>query len=104
MSAVESAARRPKSQSAKKALPPDPIDPGIAELRARKQLSLIAKRLNLSRQAPHGWRRVPSSRVLEVARIVGLSPSTLRPDLYPPGTMKLTKKKNGSKAANPCRK
>lgn len=44
----------------------------------------LADELGISRQALNQWRRVPHERVLEVERILGISRSVLRPDIYPP--------------------
>lgn len=60
------------------------VDPAIRRLRDDRQLPLIAEALKIARQAPYGWKRVPALRVQQVARITGLKPHELRPDLYPP--------------------
>jgi hypothetical protein len=62
------------------------IDPGIALLRAQGLLGKIATALGVNRQATYKWLRVPAERVLDVARITGIKPSKLRPDIYPAGT------------------
>lgn len=43
----------------------------------------IARELGLNHSAPYQWRDVPANRVIAVARILSVSPSVLRPDLYP---------------------
>lgn len=60
------------------------VDPAIRRLRDDRQLPLIAEQLKIARQAPYAWKRVPPLRVQDVARITGLKPHELRPDLYPP--------------------
>jgi DNA-binding transcriptional regulator YdaS (Cro superfamily) len=59
------------------------IDPAIKQLRDKRLLTDLAKRLKIKKQATHAWKRVPPLRVLDVARITGMAPHTLRPDLYP---------------------
>jgi DNA-binding transcriptional regulator YdaS (Cro superfamily) len=59
------------------------VDPGIRRLRKQNLLPGLARRLKLSRQAVYAWTQVPHERVLEVARITGMTPHQLRPDLYP---------------------
>jgi DNA-binding transcriptional regulator YdaS (Cro superfamily) len=63
---------------------PRGVDPAIRRLRDDRQLPLIAEQLKIARQAPYAWKKVPPLRVQEVARITGLKPHALRPDLYPP--------------------
>jgi pyruvate kinase len=63
---------------------PKGVDPAIRRLRNEGKLPLIARRLKIARQAPYGWKRVPPLRVRDVAKITGLAPHELRPDLYPP--------------------
>jgi len=60
------------------------VDPAIRRLREDHHLPAIAERLKIARQAPYAWKKVPPLRVQEVARITGLKPHELRPDLYPP--------------------
>jgi hypothetical protein len=57
------------------------IDPVMRKL--RPWFPKIAAALNISAPAPYSWRRVPPSRVIEVARITKMPRSKLRPDLYP---------------------
>ena len=59
------------------------IDPVMRELR-RFGFPQIAAELNIRKQAPYSWRRVPADRVNAVARITGIPRSKLRPDIYPP--------------------
>lgn len=47
-------------------------------------LAGLAEPLGISEQAVSQWDKVPPLRVLEVARISGVPPHELRPDLYPP--------------------
>lgn len=60
------------------------VDPAIRRLREDRVLPVIAETLKIARQAPYAWKRVPALRVQDVARITGLKPHELRPDLYPP--------------------
>ncbi|WP_244526790.1 Cro/CI family transcriptional regulator [Methylobacterium sp. 275MFSha3.1] len=46
-------------------------------------LNELAKRLGVSRQALQQWEQVPSKRVIELERILGVHRSRIRPDLYP---------------------
>jgi DNA-binding transcriptional regulator YdaS (Cro superfamily) len=46
----------------------------------------LARRLGVTTAALSQWRtkrRIPAERVLAVSRLTGLSPNTLRPDIYP---------------------
>jgi hypothetical protein len=62
---------------------PDEIDPVIHVLRRDGWFPIIAAKLNIRRQAPYSWRRVPPARVLAIARITRIPCHMLRPDLYP---------------------
>jgi hypothetical protein len=58
-------------------------DPAIIKLRAERGLCMrLAKRLDLSPQAVHQWRRVPTEHLRVVSDMTGLSPAFMRPDLY----------------------
>jgi pyruvate kinase len=57
-------------------------DPVLEELFARRgAISRIAKELGISTAAVSQWKRVPDDRVADVARILGLPVSAIRPDL-----------------------
>jgi pyruvate kinase len=43
----------------------------------------LAEGLGISTAAVSQWERVPRDRVVEAARILGVLPCDLRPDLYP---------------------
>lgn len=43
----------------------------------------LAATLGIRHQAVYQWAAVPPERVIEVARITGLRPYDIRPDLYP---------------------
>lgn len=44
----------------------------------------LARGLGIHASAPYQWDRVPADRLIDAARILGVHPSELRPDLYPP--------------------
>jgi DNA-binding transcriptional regulator YdaS (Cro superfamily) len=44
----------------------------------------LGRALGISHQAISRWKKVPSSRVLEIERLSGVPRELLRPDLYPP--------------------
>lgn len=71
------------------------VDPAIRRLRADRQMPSIAEELKIARQAPYAWKRVPAERVQDVARITGMKPHELRPDLYPPPHPR--KRRNGKR-------
>ncbi|HEY4251225.1 MAG TPA: pyruvate kinase, partial [Roseomonas sp.] len=59
-------------------------DPALeAILGQRGAVTRIAQGLGISTAAVSQWRRVPDDRVLEVARILGVTPQDVRPDLAP---------------------
>jgi DNA-binding transcriptional regulator YdaS (Cro superfamily) len=60
-------------------------DAAITKLRRDGWLGEIARHLDLSKQATSKWSRIPAERVLQVAKITGLTPHFLRPDIYPNG-------------------
>lgn len=60
------------------------VDPAIRRLRDDHHMPTIAEELKIARQAPYAWKKVPALRVQDVARITGIKPHELRPDLYPP--------------------
>jgi DNA-binding transcriptional regulator YdaS (Cro superfamily) len=43
----------------------------------------LGRKLGITSQAISQWDKVPSAQVIRVARITGISPHELRPDLYP---------------------
>ncbi|MCC0806528.1 helix-turn-helix domain-containing protein [Methylobacterium sp. W2] len=51
--------------------------------KAAGSAALLARKMGVTPQAVHQWRKIPPLRVLEVERITGISRSDLRPDLYP---------------------
>ena len=60
-------------------------DPTLEELFARRgAITRIATELGISTAAVSQWRRVPDERVADVARILGVAPEVLRPDLTEP--------------------
>jgi hypothetical protein len=73
------------------------VDPAIQRLRDLGKLSTIAEKLKIARQAPYAWKRVPSERVQAVAKITGMRPYELRPDLYPPPRRR--RRRNAGRAA-----
>lgn len=79
------------------------VDPAIRRLRETGQMAAIAARLKIARQAPYAWTRVPPLRVLQVARITGLQPHELRPDLYPPPSANTSLRHTGRRKRRPAR-
>lgn len=63
-------------------------DPTLDAIFARRgAVTRIATELGISTAAVSQWRRVPEERVMDVARILGLAPAEIRPDLAaPPAT------------------
>lgn len=58
--------------------------PEEAWAKAKKGVNLawLADELKIRRQAVHQWRRVPAERMVDVARLLHVHWSALRPDLY----------------------
>lgn len=55
---------------------------GMDLLRSRRGLmAKVAQELGITRAAVVGWKRVPDTRLADVARITGIAASVLRPDL-----------------------
>jgi pyruvate kinase len=64
-------------------------DPTLEEIFARRgAITRIATELGISTAAVSQWRRVPDDRVLDVARILGVTTTELRPDLDTPPARK----------------
>lgn len=61
----------------------------------------VGRHFGVSREAVRQWVRdgIPARRVLEVARMAGVSPSTLDPELYPPDVMDPEYQKDEAPAA-----
>lgn len=43
----------------------------------------LADALGIKHQSFYSWERVPAKRVLKVARLAGIDPCEVRPDIYP---------------------
>ena len=57
-------------------------DPGLSKAVERAGgVNALARALGLAGASVAQWRRVPPARLAEVARVTGLSPAELRPDL-----------------------
>jgi DNA-binding transcriptional regulator YdaS (Cro superfamily) len=48
----------------------------------------LGRALGISHQAIIGWRRCPPIRVIAIEKITGVSRHELRPDIYPPETLR----------------
>jgi len=48
-----------------------------------KSMAALARAIGVTRGAVAQWDRVPAERLGDVARATGLSPSVIRPDLFP---------------------
>lgn len=60
-------------------------DPALEDLFARRgAITRIATELGISTAAVSQWKRVPDDRVVDVARILGVAPTIIRPDLTAP--------------------
>jgi DNA-binding transcriptional regulator YdaS (Cro superfamily) len=55
---------------------------GIEAVRDKIRVSDLAKALTVTPGAVSQWERVPAERLGDVARITGLSPEVIRPDLF----------------------
>lgn len=44
---------------------------------------VLAAKLGVRHQAVYQWSAVPAERVIEVAKLTGLRPYDIRPDMYP---------------------
>ena len=61
------------------------MDPIVAEIRSRRgQLTILAKKLSISRSAIGIWKQVPAKHAVKVGKFLGLHPHFIRPDIYPP--------------------
>jgi len=43
----------------------------------------LADALGIKHQSFYSWERVPAERALEIARLAGVDPFEVRPDIYP---------------------
>jgi hypothetical protein len=58
-------------------------NPGLkAAIEAAGGMRLLAERLGIRWEAVQRWERVPAERLIQVARLTGIQPEILRPDLY----------------------
>jgi DNA-binding transcriptional regulator YdaS (Cro superfamily) len=56
----------------------------------------LAERLGVRHQSFYSWERVPAERVLVIADLSGVSPSIIRPDIYPPARQALEECQGGA--------
>jgi hypothetical protein len=58
-------------------------DAAIAKIRANRGMSVrIAEALKIRKAAVYQWRRVPGTRVMQVAEIIEMPPEKIRPDIF----------------------
>lgn len=58
-------------------------DAAITKIRAERGMSVrIAEALKIRKAAVYQWRRVPGTRVVQVAEIIGMPPEKIRPDIF----------------------
>lgn len=55
---------------------------GMEAVRDIMPMAELARQMNITRGAVSQWDRVPAERLFDVARITGLEPSVIRPDLF----------------------
>lgn len=56
---------------------------GIAAIKEKvPSMAWLARELGITRGAVQQWDKVPAERLGEIARVTGLSPNVLRPDLF----------------------
>jgi DNA-binding transcriptional regulator YdaS (Cro superfamily) len=64
-------------------MPRTPQDAVVRAIRAKRGLpARIARHLGIKPQAVLQWGRVPAEHVVEIADLVGMSPSQIRPDVF----------------------
>lgn len=51
-------------------------------VRDRMPLARLAREIGITRGAVAQWDRVPAERIGDVARVTGINPARLRPDLF----------------------
>jgi hypothetical protein len=58
-------------------------DPIILDVyRSYGSASKLARELGITRQCVSQWRKIPLKHVREIARVTGIPPAVLRPDIY----------------------
>lgn len=55
---------------------------GMDAVRDRMPLARLAREIGITRGAVAQWEKVPGERIGDVSRVTGISPETLRPDLF----------------------
>lgn len=55
---------------------------GMEAVRDRMPLARLARELGITRGAVAQWEKVPAERLGAVARVTGIQPNILRPDLF----------------------
>jgi hypothetical protein len=53
-----------------------------AAIKAANGAAELARKLGITRWAPHQWKRIPADRVAQVAEITGIPAHLLRPDVF----------------------
>tara|TARA_R100001086_G_scaffold164091_1_gene88566 strand:- start:59 stop:256 length:198 start_codon:yes stop_codon:yes gene_type:complete len=55
---------------------------GIELLRAKTNITGLARELGISRTAIHSWQKIPAKWIVEIEQRTGIPREDLRPDLY----------------------
>jgi Protein of unknown function (DUF3489) len=62
---------------------PRHLDRAINKMKSRRGLSVrVAKACGIRKAAVYQWTKVPSTRVMTVAPILGMTPEEIRPDIF----------------------
>ena len=62
------------------------LDRAVTKIRSTRGLSVkVAKACGIERAAVYQWTKVPVERVHTVAKLIGLTPQQIRPDIFKRG-------------------
>ena len=59
------------------------LDPACAKIRGKRGLpAAVARACGIERAAVYQWSKVPIERVHDIAKLIGMTPEQIRPDIF----------------------